>query len=296
MPELIAIPAGTLLMGSAEFSADEGPVHERAIAAFELDAHPVTNEEYARFVEATGYVTVAERDLDPADFPGADPADLVPGSMVFTPTAGPVDLRDWRQWWRWEPGASWREPEGRGSSVAERPRHPVVHVSFEDASAYAVWAGRRLPTEAEWEWAARGGLVGARFAWGDVERPDGRLMANSWQGAFPFRNSGAEGWFGSSPVGTFPPNGYGLLDMTGNVWEWTTTPYEPRHAVPGAVAVEAGGRPNLFGATAAQEGRRVLKGGSQLCSPEYCLRYRPAARSPQSDDTAMTHIGFRCAR
>ncbi|MET0674022.1 MAG: formylglycine-generating enzyme family protein [Microbacterium pygmaeum] len=296
MPDLIAIPAGTLLMGSAEFYPDEGPVHERHVAAFELEQHPVTNEEYGAFVDATGYVTVAERELDPADFPGADPGDLVPGSMVFTPTQGPVDLRDWRQWWRWQPGAFWREPEGPGSSIDERMRHPVVHVSFEDASSYAAWAGRRLPTEAEWEWAARGGLVGARFAWGDQERPDGQLMANSWQGAFPFRNAGADGWVGSSPVGTFPPNGYGLLDMTGNVWEWTTSAYAPRHVVPGGVPVAADGRENLLASPAPGEARRVLKGGSQLCSPEYCLRYRPAARSPQSEDTAMTHIGFRCAR
>jgi formylglycine-generating enzyme len=296
MPDMIAIPGGTLLMGSDEFYRDEGPVHEREIAPFELDVHPVTNQEYRAFVEETGYVTVAERDLDPSDFPGADPADLVPGSMVFTPTAGPVDLRDWRQWWRWQPGASWRRPEGRGSSVEALPRHPVVHVSFEDASAYATWAGRRLPTEAEWEWAARGGLVGARFAWGDEERPQGRLLANSWQGRFPFHNTGAEGWVGSSPVGTFPPNDYGLLDMIGNVWEWTSSSYAPRHVAPGTAGVEPGSRANLLGEATAPDARRVLKGGSQLCSPDYCLRYRPAARSPQSDDTAMTHIGFRCAR
>ena len=296
MPDMIAIPGGTLLMGSDEFYRDEGPVHEREVAPFELDVHPVINEEYQAFVDETGYVTVAERDLDPSDFSGADPADLVPGSMVFTPTAGPVDLRDWRQWWRWEPGASWREPEGPGSSVADRLRHPVVHVSIEDASTYAAWAGRRLPTEAEWEWAARGGLVGARFAWGDEERPQGRLLANSWQGRFPYLNTGAEGWVGSSPVGTFPPNGYGLLDMAGNVWEWTSSAYAPRHAVPGSATVEPGTRANLLAAAAVADARRVLKGGSQLCSPDYCLRYRPAARSPQSDDTAMTHIGFRCAR
>jgi sulfatase modifying factor 1 len=293
---MIAIPGGRLLMGSDEYYRDEGPVHEREVAPFRLDAHPVTNEEYAAFVDATGYVTVAERELDPADFPGADPADMVPGSMVFTPTAGPVDLRDWRQWWRWQPGAYWREPEGPGSSIDERMRHPVVHVSFEDAGAYATWAGKRLPTETEWEWAARGGLVGARFAWGDEERPDGRLMANSWQGRFPFLNTGAEGWVGTSPVGTFAPNGYGLVDMAGNTWEWTTDFYTSRHAVPGATGVDAGARTNLLAATPTGESRRVLKGGSQLCSPEYCLRYRPAARSPQSDDTAMTHIGFRCAR
>jgi len=296
VPDMIAIPGGTLLMGSDEFSRDEGPVHEREIAPFELDEHPVTNEQYAAFVDATGYVTVAERELDPADFPGADPADLVPGAMVFTPTAGPIDLRDWRQWWRWQAGAYWREPEGAGSSIDERMRHPVVQVSFADAAAYTAWAGKRLPGEAEWEWAARGGLVGARFAWGDDEYPDGRLMVNRWQGSFPFRNTGADGWVGTSPVGTFPANGYGLVDMTGNTWEWTSDFYSPRHHVPGSTGVDAGARTNLLGVSSTGDAPRVLKGGSHLCSPEYCLRYRPAARSPQSEDTAMTHIGFRCAR
>ena len=283
-------------MGSDDHYRDEGPAHERDVEPFELDAHPVTNEEFAAFVAATGYVTVAERELDPAEFAGADPADLVPGSMVFTPTHGPVDLRDWRQWWRWQPGARWNEPAGPGSSVDDRMRHPVVHVSFQDAAAYASWAGKRLPTEAEWEWAARGGLTGARFAWGDEENPHGRLMVNRWQGSFPYRNTGAAGWVGTSPVGTFPPNGYGLVDMTGNTWEWTTDFYSPRHTVPGTAGVDAGPRANLLGRRASAESRRVLKGGSHLCSPDYCLRYRPAARSPQSEDTAMTHIGFRCAR
>jgi formylglycine-generating enzyme required for sulfatase activity len=296
--ERIRIPAGTLLMGSAEFYPEEGPVHERPVAAFELDRHPVTNAQYADFVDATGYVTVAERPMDAADFPGADPADLVPGAMVFTPTAGPVDLRDWRQWWRWEPGAQWRHPFGLDSSIDERMDHPVVHVAYEDAVQYAAWAGGRLPTEAEWEWAARGGLVGARFAWGEETKPDGQLMADTWQGAFPYRNDGAGGWVGTAPVGSFAPNGYGLVDMIGNVWEWTSSPWTHRHVPPGAEGVDAGARVNLLG-TSAEPGsripRRVLKGGSHLCAPEYCLRYRPAARSAQAEDTAMTHIGFRCA-
>jgi formylglycine-generating enzyme required for sulfatase activity len=287
-------------MGSAEFYAEEGPVHERAITGFELDIAPVTNEEYASFVQASGYVTVAERSLDPTDYPGLAKDDLAPGAMVFTPTPGPVNLRDWRQWWRWQPDAFWRKPFGDGSSVDDRMAHPVVHVAHEDATAYATWAGKRLPTEAEWEWAARGGLVGARFAWGNDVRPGGRLHANTWQGAFPHRNDGAEGWVGTAPVGTFPANGYGLRDMIGNVWEWTSTYWSLRHVPPNEIAVEAGSRLNLLGAQSAEQGsripRRVLKGGSHLCAPEYCLRYRPAARSAQAEDTAMTHIGFRCAR
>jgi formylglycine-generating enzyme required for sulfatase activity len=297
---MVRIEGGTFRMGSAEFYPDETPVHERTIAGFEIDVHPVTNEQFAEFVATTGYVTVAERPLDPADFPGVDPLDLVPGGLVFTPTPGPVDLRDWRQWWRWGEAASWRHPFGPDSSVDDKPTHPVVQVSFEDATAYAAWAGRRLPTEAELEYAARGGLDGARFAWGDEERPDGRLMVNQWQGHFPYDNTGAAGWVGTSPVMTFPANGYGLFDVAGNVWEWTTDFYTPRHEVPGVTPVDAGSRENLLAAASAEPGsripRRVLKGGSHLCSPEYCLRYRPAARSPQADDTATTHIGFRCVR
>lgn len=303
------LAGGTFQMGSAEFYADETPVHERTVGPFEIDVHPVTNAQFAAFVEATGYVTVAERPLDPADFPGVDPADLVPGGLVFTPTAGPVDLREWRQWWRWGAGASWRHPFGAEPSphdgavvdaLTERADHPVVQVSFADASAYAEWAGKRLPTEAEFEFAARGGLDGSRFAWGDEEFPDGKLMVNRWQGSFPYRNTGAEGWVGTSPVMTFAANGYELFDVTGNVWEWTTDYYTPRHTPPGVEAVDAQLRPNLLAAASAEPGsripRRVLKGGSHLCSPDYCLRYRPSARSPQADDTATTHIGFRCVR
>ncbi|WP_026481756.1 formylglycine-generating enzyme family protein [Agromyces subbeticus] len=303
------LAGGTFQMGSAEFYADETPVHERTVGPFEIDVHPVTNAQFAAFVEATGYVTVAERPLDPADFPGVDAADLVPGGLVFTPTAGPVDLREWRQWWRWGAGASWRHPFGAEPSrpdglvvdaLTERADHPVVQVSFADATAYAEWAGKRLPTEAEFEFAARGGLDGARFAWGDEEFPDGELMVNRWQGSFPYRNTGAEGWVGTSPVMTFAANGYELFDVTGNVWEWTTDFYTSRHNPPGVEAVDAQLRPNLLAAASAEPGsripRRVLKGGSHLCSPDYCLRYRPSARSPQADDTATTHIGFRCVR
>ncbi|WP_255546280.1 formylglycine-generating enzyme family protein [Glaciihabitans sp. dw_435] len=286
------IDGGTFAMGSEQFYADEGPVHEVAVDPFEMDVHPVTTEQFAEFVARTGYVTTAERSLPADDFPDLTPQERSAGALVFQQTPGPVPLSEWRQWWRWVTGADWRHPfgpldaEGNGTTP-DRSRHPVVQVSFEDASRYAGWAGKRLPTEAEWEFAARGGLDGRTYAWGDELHPGGTLMANTWQGRFPFLNEGADGWRGTSPVGWFPPNGYGLSDMIGNVWEWTVTPYATRHAVEaccvGSVDPDA-------------DGRRVLKGGSHLCAPEYCLRYRPAARSPQSDDTSTTHIGFRCAR
>ncbi len=296
--DMVLLPGGTFTMGSDEFYPDERPVHERPVAAFLLDRYEVTNEDYARFVDDTGYVTVAERALDPAGFPGADPADLVPGAMVFTPTSGPVDLGNWRNWWRWQPGAYWREPFGPGSSIDGRLRHPVVQVAFEDVTAYAAWAGGRLPTEAEHEYAARGGRNGARFAWGDEPYPDGTPRANTWLGRFPYDNQGVGD---AAPVGSYEPNGYGLYDMIGNVWEWTSDYYTPRHVRLSDAPVDAGKRANLLATASAQEGfpgipRRVLKGGSHLCSPDYCLRFRPAARSPQAEDTGMSHIGFRIAR
>ncbi|MBM7506142.1 formylglycine-generating enzyme family protein [Agromyces aurantiacus] len=293
LTELVELPGGTFLMGSDRHYPEEAPQHERRVEPFAIERHPVTNAQFAEFVAATGYVTVAERELDPAEFPGADPAELVPGSLVFTPTEGPVDLGDWRQWWRWVPGAQWRHPLGPGSSIDDRLDHPVVHVAFEDASAYAAWAGRRLPTEAEWEYAARGGLVGAEFAWGDERMPGGAVMANTWQGAFPYRS---EGWGGTSPVGSYPPNGFGLLDMIGDVWEWTVDAFTPRHVPPGAAAVDRGERRDLLAGLPASQAMHVIKGGSHLCAPEYCRRYRPAARSAQAEDSATTHIGFRCAR
>ncbi|WP_369963758.1 formylglycine-generating enzyme family protein [Leifsonia sp. EB34] len=295
---MVRIDGGTFRMGSDEFYPDEQPVHERTVGGFLLDRYAVTNADFARFVEATGYVTVAERPMDPADYPGVAPADLVPGAMVFTASSGPVDLRDWRQWWRWEPGAQWRHPEGPDSSIGDRMDHPVVQVAFEDASAYAAWAGKRLPTEAEHEYAARGGVDGARFAWGEEPYPAGEAQANTWIGSFPYDNRGRFGAT-TAPVGSYPANGYGLYDLIGNTWEWTSDYYAPRHVVPGQESVEAGPRVNLLASASAEPGsripRRVLKGGSYLCSPDYCLRFRPAARSPQADDTATTHIGFRCA-
>ncbi|MDF3339331.1 formylglycine-generating enzyme family protein [Mycolicibacterium septicum] len=284
--ELIELPGGTFQMGSTAFYPEEAPVHSATVSAFAIEKHPVTTAQFGEFVEATGYVTIAERLMDPALYPGVDEADLVPGALVFTPTNGPVDLRDWRQWWDWAPGANWRRPFGPDRDPAASG-HPVVQVAYPDAAAYAAWAGRRLPTEAEWEYAARGGAEGI-YAWGDEVTPGGVLMANTWQGRFPYRNDGALGWRGTSPVGSFPANAFGLSDMIGNVWEWTTTRFTGQHrpeADAPACCPPAGADPTV---------NQVLKGGSHLCAPEYCHRYRPAARSPQSQDSSTTHIGFRC--
>jgi formylglycine-generating enzyme len=296
------IPGGTFRMGSADFYPEERPVHRVTVDGFRMDTRPVTVEEFRRFVKATGYVTVAQRPLDPADYPDADPTLLVPGSLVFRRTAGPVDLRDYRNWWTYVPGACWRHPEGPGSDCRRRERHPVTHVAYEDAESYAAWAGKELPTEAEWEYAARGGLDGAVYAWGDEFAPDGQLMANTWQGHFPWQNLLTDGYEGTSPVGSFPPNGYGCYDMTGNVWEWTCDYFTPRHAAQAADACCAPRNPRVSSPAssgiAAGPGshlpRRVIKGGSHLCAPDYCLRYRPAARQGEAIDSATGHLGFRC--
>jgi len=286
--EMIRIPGGVFRMGDDRFYPEERPVREVEAGDFAIDPQPVTAAEFRRFVRDTGHVTVAERELDPADYPDAVPELLVPGSLVFQKSAGPVDLRDFHNWWAYVPGASWRRPAGKGSTINGRDRHPVVHVAYEDAEAYARWAGKALPTEIEWEFAARGGLDGAPFAWGEEHFPGGRPMANTWQGEFPWQNERLDGYEGTSPVGTFPPNGYGLYDMCGNVWEWTsdwfTTQREPAVRACCAPPVVAG----------EQFPRKVIKGGSHLCAPNYCLRYRPAARQGESIDTSTSHIGFRC--
>lgn len=298
---LVELPGGTFRMGSTHFYPEEAPVHTVRVDGFAIERHPVTNAQYAEFVSATGYVTVAEQALDPAAYPGVPGSDLMPGALVFKPTSGPVDLRDWRQWWDWAPGASWRHPFGpdNGSwNLADRLDHPVVQIAYPDAVAYARWAGRRLPTEAEWEFAARGG-VDSTYSWGEDVMPDGQLMANTWQGRFPYRNDGALGWTGTSPVAAFPPNGFGLFDMIGNVWEWTTTRFSAHHrldeAAKGCCTPTGAGLPATSDpASADPTVNQTLKGGSHLCAPEYCHRYRPAARSSQSQDSATTHIGFRC--
>lgn len=286
MTDWVTLGGGTFRMGSDAFYPEERPVHGVHVRPFEIARYAVRNREFAEFVEATGYVTVAERELDPADFPDVDPAGLEPGSLVFTPTSGPVDLRDWRQWWRWVPGASWRHPRGPASDLEGRGEHPVVHVAFVDAEAYAEWAGGRLPTESEWEFAARGGLDQSTYEWG--EQPNDGTRTNSWQGRFPYQNtgSGAGRWVYTAPVGSFPPNGFGIHDMTGNTWEWTSSPWSAEHEVTS----------RCCGPETSAGGQRVLKGGSHLCAPEYCLRYRPAARSSQTEDSATTHLGMRIVR
>jgi formylglycine-generating enzyme len=282
------IPGGTFLMGCEDFYPEEAPVHEAEVEGFWMDEHPVTVAEFRRFVKATGHVTVAERVPDPSLLPGADPALLVPGSLVFNRTAGPVDLHDVSNWWTYTPGAYWRRPEGPGSKIGGRERHPVVHVAHEDAAAYAEWAGKSLPTEAEWERAARGGLEAKVYAWGDEEAPAGRPLANTWQGEFPWRSLKPKREQRTSLVGRYPPNGYGLYDITGNVWEWTADLFGESHA--GCDAE----RPCCVPDPGSQMPQRVTKGGSHLCAPNYCLRYRPAARQGVSADTSTGHIGFRC--
>jgi formylglycine-generating enzyme len=294
------VPEGAFLMGSADYYPEERPVHRVSVDGFWMDEHAVTVAEFRRFVRATGHVTVAERPPDPAQYPGAALDALVPGSLVFTQPEGPVDLSDPRNWWSWVPGAQWRHPEGPGSSIDGRDRHPVTHVAYEDAAAFAAWAGKALPSEAEWERAARGGIEGAIYSWGDDFHPRGRMMANTWRGHFPWENL-APGGPRTVPVKRFPPNGYGLFEMTGNAWEWTSDFFTPRHrgdlpacCLPHNPRVETPEDSYDRVQPGSHIPRRVVKGGSFLCAPDYCLRYRPAARQGQAIETSSNHIGFRC--
>ena len=299
---MIWIPGGAFRMGSDRHYVEEAPAHRVIVDGFWMDATPVTNRQFAAFVAATGHVTMAERKPDPKDYPGALPHMLRAGSLVFNPTPRPVSLEDWSQWWSFKFGADWRHPLGPGSSIRELDDHPVVHVAYPDALAYARWAGKALPTEAQWEYAARGGLEGAEFAWGDELTPGGLHMANIWQGAFPFENTAEDGFERTSPVGSYPANGYGLFDMIGNVWEWTCDWYEPGHPDEALKACciprnPRGGREERSYdplQPSVRIPRKVLKGGSHLCAPSYCRRYRPAARHPEPIDTSTSHVGFRC--
>jgi formylglycine-generating enzyme len=297
------VPGGTFLMGSDSFYPEEAPAHVVAVSSFYMDTTAVTNARFARFVRETGYVTLAERPLDLAQYPGADPALAVPGALVFRKAQRPVSLGDFRNWWQYVAGACWHAPEGPKSTIEGREQHPVVQVVYEDALAYATWAGKSIPTEAEWEYAARGGLHAASYAWGDEFKPGGAHMANTWQGEFPWQNLAADGYEGTAPVMSFPPNGYGLYEMTGNVWEWTSDWFRDKHKKPNehktcCAPTNPRGPSVEHSYDSCTPGvripRKVLKGGSYLCAPNYCRRYRPAARHPQMIDTASCHIGFRC--
>jgi formylglycine-generating enzyme required for sulfatase activity len=287
---MVWIPGRTFLMGSDRHYPDEAPAHRVAVDGFWMDHTPVTNADFRKFARATGHVTVAELAPDPAPYPEALPEMLHPGSLVFVSPPAPVDMRDSRNWWQFVPGANWRHPSGPNSSIQDRGDHPVVHIAYQDAVTYARWAGKSLPTEAEWEMAARGGIEAADYAWGAELMPDGRPMANFWQGEFPWQNSRTHGYEGTSPVRAFPPNGYGVLDMIGNVWEWTTDWYTTWHPAEQAKACCIPRHPRGREA----RDRRVTKGGSHLCSPNYSMRCRPAARFPEPVDTSTCHLGFRC--
>jgi len=291
---MVPVPGGSFVMGSVDFYPEERPLRQVEVADLWIDEHPVTNAQFRRFVRDTGHVTVAEQVPDPADFPGADPADLVPGSQLFVGTPGPVPLDDWTRWWTWAPGTDWRHPEGPGGTLHGRELHPVVHVGYEDAEAYAQWAGKVLPSEPEWEHAARGGLDRATYPWGDEFMPCGRIMTNTWHGRFPFENLSPHGFRRTSPVKRFPPNGFGLFDVAGNVWEWTRSPWTDAPAEEPQQFVHSCCAPTPMSLT--EQDRRVTKGGSHLCAPSYCHRYRPAARQGHTVRSSTSHLGFRCCR
>lgn len=299
---MISLLGGVFRMGSDRFYPEERPARRVRVDAFSIDVTPVTNRQFAEFVQATGYRTFAETAPDPADYPGMPPEMARAGSLVFERPAGPVNRQDFRQWWTFEFGANWRQPLGAGSSIVGLEDHPVVHIAYQDAEAYARWAGKSLPTEAEWEYAARAGRD-TEFAWGDELAPGGQMLANYWQGEFPWENRLLDGWERTSPVKSFPPNEFGLFDMIGNVWEWTCDWYAlpaAHEKVPGSCCVPANPRGGTEqqsyepGTQSLRIGRKVMKGGSHLCAPNYCQRYRPAARYAQAIDTSTCHVGFRC--
>jgi formylglycine-generating enzyme len=295
-PKMVWVPGGRFSMGAQEASfPDALPLHEVEVSGFWMDEHEVTNAEFARFVQATGYKTVAERELNPADFPGVPAAKLVPGSGVFTPPARQVSLDNPLQWWTYVPGANWRHPQGPGSAVAGKPNEPVVQVCYEDAAAYARWAGKRLPTEAEWEYAARGGKDPQKYYWGEELTPGGRWVANIHQGDFPERNSGEDGFIGLAPVKSYPGNGYGLYDLEGNVWEWCADFYRPDYYghSPGK---DPRGPADSYDPDEPGVVKRVQRGGSFLCSDQYCTRYKPGSRGKGEVTSASDNLGFRCVK
>lgn len=305
LSNMIPMQGGKFLMGSDKFYPEEKPIREVTVDGFWIDKFPVTNEDFREFVSETKYITVAERPLNPAVYPGITEENLAPGSMVFQKTKQRVDLKNYANWWAWIKGACWKHPHGPGSSLKGLDNHPVVHIAYEDAEAYAMWAGKELPTEAEWEFAARGGLEGMHFTWGNEDTQLVKPKANTWQGEFPFENLVTDGYEGTAPVGSYEPNGFGLYDMAGNIWEWTCDWWVPNlneNAKKFKSCCTPAVNPRVFSPEASYDTcqsnikipRKVVKGGSHICAPNYCLRYRPAARQPQMIDTGMTHIGFRC--
>ncbi|MCV3240246.1 formylglycine-generating enzyme family protein [Mesorhizobium sp. ZC-5] len=296
--DMVWLPGGEFLIGSNRHYPEEAPAHRVKVDGFWIDRFTVTNRDFEKFVSETGYVTLAEKPVDPEDYPGALPEMLSPSSTVFRKPAGPVDIRNPYNWWTYVPGANWRHPRGPASSIAKLKDHPVVHIAYQDAEAYALWVGMQLPTEAEWEFAARGGLEGADFVWGDELTPGGAHMANTWQGEFPYRNTLDDGFEYTAPVGSFPANGYGLHDMAGNVWQWTADWYQEHGAIDSpccTVSNPRGGDRETSRDPGDPTGipRKVTKGGSHLCASNYCQRYRPAARMAQPVDTSVSHLGFR---
>jgi len=292
---MVWIPKGSFWMGSNDGKPNERPAHSVSLDGFWIDSHPVTNQQFAQFVQETGYVTFSERELDPKDFPGVPKDKLVSGSAVFKQPKKPVSMNNYLNWWEYVPGASWKHPEGAGSNLKGRENHPVVHVTYEDALAYAKWSGKQIPTEAQWEYAARGGMDKKTYTWGNKPKHLKKKMANIWQGDFPYKNKNIDGYTGTSPVKSFPANEYGLYDMAGNVWEWTQDWYHPDYFKfspkknPIGVEKERSLDPNELGVP-----KRITKGGSFLCSEKYCTGYRPSARMASDPKTSLSHTGFRC--
>lgn len=292
--KMVWIPDGSFQMGTDDPAfPDAHPIHKVSIKGFWMDEHEVTNAEFEKFVRAANYTTVAERPLNPNDFPGVPAESLVPGSGVFTPTAQPVSLNDPMQWWKYVPGASWRRPSGPQSS--NEPNHPAVHISYEDAAAYATWAGKRLPTEGEWEYAAQGGKQAQKYYWGAELKPGGKWVANIYQGNFPDKNTREDGFTGIAPVKSFPPNSYGLYDMDGNVWEWCHDFYRPDYYSQ-SPATDPQGPPDSYDPDEPGAVKRVQKGGSFLCSDQYCIRYRPGSRGKGEVSSGSDNLGFRCVK
>jgi sulfatase modifying factor 1 len=296
---MVWVPGGRFWMGTKHLQ-DAQPLHQVEVAGFWMDATDVTNEQFAQFVKATGYVTVAERPLDPKEFPGVSPVDLAPGSVVFTPPTGQVSLDDPLVWWRFVKGANWRHPEGPQSGLRGKENYPAVHIAWPDAIAYAKWADKRLPSEAEWEFAARGGLDRKDYVWGTELNPSGKWLANIFQGRFPDNDSANDGYRGAAPVASFPPNRYGLYDMAGNVWQWVSDWYRADYyegvSQTGKIVSNPQGPSNSFDPQEPSVPKRVQKGGSFLCTDQYCDRYMPGARGKGDPQTATNHIGFRCVR